>query len=76
MLQVLQVRRVRRVRGYFRCVAPSLLALGCLTMSVSAQEAPVLANVLRARFAADLEATAQKTDGVVGFVVREVGAGC
>lgn len=44
-------------------------------MGASAQEASALADVLRARFAADLEATAEKADGVVGYVVIDIETG-
>lgn len=64
----------RCVRGFWcvRCAALSLVALAWLTWSASAQEAQALADALRAKFATDLEATAQQAYGVVGYVVIDL----
>ena len=58
-----------------------LLAVGwavlltCATRIVAAHGTPDLADVLRAKFASDLEASARQADGVVGYVVVDVESG-
>jgi beta-lactamase class A len=54
---------------FFGCVVALSLAV------VSAQEPAALADVLRAKFAADLEEVARQADGVVGYVVIDVESG-
>ena len=44
-------------------------------MAATAQAPAGLADVLRAKFAADLEASARQADGVVGYVVIDVESG-
>jgi beta-lactamase class A len=58
-----------------RCVAISLVALVWMTISAIAQAPTALADVLRAKFAADLETIARQADGVVGYVVLDVESG-
>jgi beta-lactamase class A len=70
---------VIRLGGLTRLVR--LLAFGwvalltCVALSAAPQEPGALADVLRARFASDLEASARQADGVVGYVVIDVESG-
>ena len=62
--------------GLVRLVAVGLVAVLTLTsVVVSSQEPSALADVLRGKFASDLEAVAQRADGVVGYVVIDVESG-
>lgn len=59
-----------------RLLAVGLVALLATTASVAtAQEPSALADVLRTKFAADLETIARQADGVVGYVVLDVESG-
>lgn len=65
-----------RLMALIRVLAAGLVALWALMGSVAdGQEPTALGEVLRARFAMDLETTAQKADGVVGYVVIDVNTG-
>ena len=68
-----------RLGGLIRLVR--LLAVGWVAVLTppasvaTAQESTTLADVLRAKFASDLEANARQADGVVGYVVIDVESG-
>jgi len=59
--------------GLIRLLSVGLVALmACAVLSARPQDAAPLADLLRAKFASDLEAVARQADGVVGYVVIDV----